>query len=77
MSCPPPSQVMRELSTQMRRLHDRYMLAMLSRLFMKGAKFKDEDFFCGEGIRWIDWEEVYQLYHQDALDISMIGLWVL
>jgi hypothetical protein len=47
------------------------MLAISSGLGMQGAKFKDEDFFCGEGIIWINWEEVYQLYHQDALDISV------
>ena len=53
------------------------MDAMRNGDFMQGAKFTDEDFFRGEGIIWLNWEEVYQLYHQDALDISIIGLWVL
>jgi hypothetical protein len=44
---------------------------------MSGAKIKDDDFFQGETIICINWEEVHQLYHQDALGISMVGLWVL
>jgi len=53
------------------------MKAMTECNFMQGAKIGDEDFFRGEAIIWIDWEEVYQLYHQDALDISMTALWLL
>ena len=41
------------------------------------AKIKDDDFLRGEAIIWINWEEVYQLFHQEDLDISMVGLWVL
>ena len=72
-----PPEIVHVLPTQMSRLHDLYMKAMADLQFMQGAKFKDDDFLCEEGIIWINWEEVYQLYHQDALDISMIGLWVL
>ena len=43
---------------------------------MSGVKIKDDDFFRGEAIIWINWEEVYQLYYQDALDISMVDLWL-
>ena len=53
------------------------MKAMRDCNFMKGTKIGDEDFFCGEAIIWIDWEEVYQLYHQNALDISIVALWLL
>jgi len=42
--------------------------------FMQGTKFTDEDFLRGEGMIWFNWEEVYQLYHQDALDISIVSL---
>ena len=56
---------------------DRYIILMSQCVFMSGAKIKDDDFFRGEAISWINWEEVYQLYHQDALDVSMVGLWVL
>ena len=65
------------LPTQMRRLHDLYMKAMIDCNFMQGAKIGDEDFFREEAIIWIDWEEVYQLYLQDSLDIVMVTLWLL
>ena len=72
-----PLEIVHALPTQMRRLHDLYMKAMTACDFMLGVKFSDDDFFRGEGIIWIEWEEVYQLYHQDALDISIISLWLL
>jgi hypothetical protein len=37
------------------------MKAMRDCNFMQGTKIGDEDFFHGEAIIWIDWEEVYQL----------------
>ena len=72
-----PPEIMPLLPTEMRRLHQLYMKAMLDCNFMQGAKIGDEDFFRGEAIIWIDWEEVYQLYHQDSLDISIVTLWLL
>ena len=72
-----PPDIVQFLPTQMRRLHGLYMKAMRECNFMQGAKIGDEDFFRGEAIIWIDWEEVYQLYHQDSLDISIITLWLL
>ena len=72
-----PPDVVELLPTQMRRLHDLYMKAVRYCNFMQGAKIGDEDFFRGEAIIWTDWEEVYQLYHQDSLDISIVTLWLL
>ena len=72
-----PLEVVSLMPTKMRRLHDRYMIMMSQCVFISGAKIKDDEFFRGEAIIWINWEEVYQLYHQDALDISLAGLWVL
>jgi len=72
-----PLEVVSLMPTKMRRLHDRYMMLMSQCVFMSGAKIKDDDFFRGEAIIWINLEEVYQLYHHDALNISMVGLWVL
>ena len=46
-------------------------------IHVMGAKIKDDDFLRGEAIIWINWEKNYQLFHQDDLDISMVGLWVL
>ena len=61
----------------MYKLHQYYMRAMADCIFMQGAKIKDDDFLWREAIIWINWEEIYQLFHQEALDISMVGLWVL
>ena len=72
-----PPEIVPLLPMQMRRLHDLYMKAMSDCNFMQGAKITDEDFFRGEAIIWIDWEEIYQLYHQDSLDISIVTLWLL
>ena len=72
-----PPEVVSLMPTKMRWLNNRYILLMSQCVFMSGAKIKDDDFFRGEAIIWINWEEVYQLYHQDALDVSMVGLWVL
>ena len=60
-----PPEVVSVLPTQMYKLHQHY------------GKIKDDDFLRGEAILWINWEEIYQLFHQEALDISMVGLWVL
>jgi len=76
-TCLVPPEIMPMLLTQMRRLHDCYMEAMTNLNFMQGAKFTDDDFLRGEGVIWLNWEEVYQLYHQDALDISLVSLWLL
>jgi len=37
------------------------MKAMADLNFMQGTKFTDDDFLRGEGVIWINWEEVYQL----------------
>ena len=72
-----PPEVVSMLPTQMYKLHELYMRAMSECNFMQGAKIKDDDFLRGEAIIWIKWEEVYQLFHQEDPDISMVGLWVL
>ena len=61
----------------MYKLHQHYMRVMADCIFMQGAKIKDDDFFQGEAIIWINWEEVYQLFHQEDLNISMVGFRVL
>ena len=75
ISCTP--EVVSVLPTQMYKLHQHYMRAMADCIFMQGAKIKDDDFLRGEAIIWINWEEVYQLFHEEDLDISLVGLWVL
>jgi hypothetical protein len=71
-----PPKVMPELPTQMRRLHQWYMDVVSRGEFMQATKFKDDDLFCGDGVIWLNWEELYQLYHQDYLDISL-SFWIL
>ena len=72
-----PPEIVPVLPMQMRRLHDSYMKVMADINFMQGARFTDDDFLRGEGVIWFNWEEVYQLYHQDTLDISIVSLWLL
>ena len=72
-----PPEIVPMLPTQMWRLHDSYMKVMADINFMQGARFTDDDFLRGEGVIWFNWEEVYQLNHQDALDISIVSLWLL
>ena len=49
------------------------MRAMADCIFMQGAKIKDDGFLRGEAIIWINWEEIYQLFHQEALDGRLVG----
>ena len=70
-------EVVSVLPMQMYKLHQNYMCAISECNFMQGAKIKDDDFLQGEAIIWINWEEVYQLFHQEDLDISMVSLWIL
>jgi hypothetical protein len=42
-------------------------------LIMLGVEIKDEDYFHGEDAIWLRFEEFYQLYHQDTLDISFMS----
>jgi hypothetical protein len=68
-----PPEVVLVLPTQMCRLHDYYMLVSSRNDCMLGARIKDEDYFRGENVMWLYFEELYQLYHQDALNISFIS----
>jgi hypothetical protein len=72
-----PSEVVHVLPMQMRRLHDYYMLVSSHNDCMVSVHIKDEDYFRGEGAMWLYFEELYQLYHQDALDISFVSTWLL
>jgi hypothetical protein len=74
---PVPIELVPELPTKMRRLHDYYTLASASGTIMLGVRIKDEDYFHGEHAIWLNFEELYQLYHHDAFDISFINTWLL
>jgi plasmid maintenance system antidote protein VapI len=44
---------------------------------MLGLQIKDEDYFGDEDAIWLNFEELYQLYHKDALGISFFSTWLL
>jgi hypothetical protein len=51
----------------MRRLHEWYLDASSHKgLITQGVMIKDEHYFHGEDLIWLRFEELYQLYHQDA-----------
>ena len=72
-----PPELVHELPMHMRRLHQWYMDASPHGQYMQGVKIRNEDFSHGEDMIWLNFDKLYQLYHQDALDISLISLWLL
>jgi hypothetical protein len=68
-----PPEVMLVLPTQMRRLHDYYMLASSRDDCMLVIRIKDEDYFHGEDVMWLYFEKLYQQYHQDAINIRFFS----
>jgi hypothetical protein len=55
------------------RLHAYYMLTSSNGVSMMGVRVKDEVYFHGKNAICLHFEELYQLYHQDALDISFVS----
>jgi hypothetical protein len=67
-----------KLSTQMRRLHEWYVrYHHVTSCTSFPILYKEEDFYNGDGNFYVEFSELYQLYHQDALDISLLKLWIL
>jgi hypothetical protein len=66
-----------KLSTQMRRFHDWYMAESKKGRQMISVLIKDIDYFRGPDEMFIDFSDIYEIYHQDALDVSLISCWVL
>ena len=45
---------------------------------MFALRVKPIDFFGeGEKILWLEFKDIYEVYHQDALNVSLISTWVL
>ena len=66
------------LPTQMRRLHKWYMKAAQEGKIMLTVGVRDEHYFRGnEEIINVDFEELFQLYNQDALDKSIVSCYCL
>ena len=65
------------LGTQMFNLHKWYMRMPNDEMNMFGVKYHDHDFFCGEDDFWVNFELLHHIYRRQALDISIITIWVL
>ena len=65
------------LGTQVFNLHKWYMHMSNDEMNMFGVKYHNHDFFCGEDDFWVNFELLHHIYHQQALDISIITNWVL
>ena len=65
------------LGTQMINLHRWYMRMSNDEMKMFGVKYRDHDFFHGEDDFWVYFDNLYYIYHRQALDASIITIWVL
>jgi len=66
-----------KLGTQMFNLHKWYMRMSNEEMDMFGVKYRDHDFYRGEDDFWIYFEDLHAIYHRQALDVSIITIWVL
>ena len=67
----------KSLSTQMFNLHRWYLRMSKDHGKMFGVKYRDHDFFHGEEDFWVYFKNLYHIYHRQALDASIIIIWVL
>nr|TKW03443.1 hypothetical protein SEVIR_7G023800v2 [Setaria viridis] len=66
----------RKLSTKMYAFHQWYMMASADSREMIGMKVKLIHFHGeGEKVLWLDFKDIYEVYHHDALDVSLISAW--
>jgi len=65
------------LQTQMRRLHEWYMQASKEGNNMLMAAIREEHYFRGNDELHIEFEELFQLFNQDALDKSLVSCYCL
>ena len=66
-----------KLGTQMFNLHRWYMCMSNEEMDMFGVKYRDHDFYRGEDDFWVYFEDLHAIYHRQALDVSIITIWVL
>jgi len=72
----PPDDV-KKLQTKMYLFNGWYMVQASKGRKMFGCRVKDEDFFNGEETIWLEFRDIHEIYQRDALDISLIQIWVL
>ena len=61
------------LPTRMRELHNWYMKYSSERNIMFAARIKDNHFHRGMDDVWMELVNLWDLYHQDALDKSLLS----
>ena len=66
-----------KLGTQMFNLYRWYMRMSNEKMDMFGVKYRDHDFYRGEDDFWVYFEDLHAIYHRQALDVSIITIWVL
>ena len=62
------------LPTRMRELHAWYLKVSASKDVVFRARVQDRHFHRGMDDIWIEFENLYDLYHQDALDKSLLSV---
>jgi len=68
----------KDLPTYMRRVHDWYMKAAEEGRDALTVGVRDDHYFRGDNeVINVDFEELFQLYHQDALDKAIISCYCL
>jgi hypothetical protein len=61
----------------MRAFHKLYMERSKASQYTFGVKYRHHDFFHGDDDFLIEFEDVHAIYHQDALDISLVSCWIM
>ena len=67
----------RNLTTQMRRLHQWYMEQSGQGFQAFPVRHTDDYFHNGDGSFWVYFKDLYELYNEDALDVSIVRTWTL
>ena len=67
----------KSLGTQMFNLHRWYLRMSNDEAKIFLVKYRDHDFFRGEDDLWVYFEDLYHIYYRQALDASIITIWVL
>ncbi|WVZ83896.1 hypothetical protein U9M48_030991 [Paspalum notatum var. saurae] len=44
---------------------------------MIGVLIQHEHFFRERYVMWLDFRDIYEIYHQDTLDLSLVSCWIL
>nr|AAX92779.1 transposon protein, putative, CACTA, En/Spm sub-class [Oryza sativa Japonica Group]ABA93323.1 transposon protein, putative, CACTA, En/Spm sub-class [Oryza sativa Japonica Group] len=61
----------------MYKFYERYMEMSAKGRELFGARIRNPDFLQGEDVLWIHFKDLFDLYHLDALDVSLLSAWIL